>query len=99
MVPSDGTGGLCSTCNNAPTCYFLGTRGPALFCELFDDYVPSMVQASSEQGSPSAAPPLPPDRAEGEAVKYSGLCMNCTHRETCGQPRTTGSVWHCEHYE
>jgi hypothetical protein len=35
----NGTGGLCATCNNAETCFYRATRGPALLCELFDNFV------------------------------------------------------------
>jgi len=99
MVQGNGSGGLCLTCNNAPECFHRARRGPALFCELFDDYVPLDVSAASGQRRVSATPPPSADRAEAEAVKYTGLCMNCAHRETCGEPRTTGGVWHCENYE
>ena len=40
MRAINGTGGLCMTCNNVPACYYHARRGPALFCELFDDYTP-----------------------------------------------------------
>jgi hypothetical protein len=102
MVPAkiNGTGGLCSTCNNAPHCYYRARRGPALFCELFDNYVPPVARTSRVQ-VPSSADSSTALRAaeEEEAPKYTGLCMNCRHRATCGHPRLTGGVWHCEDYE
>ena len=99
MVQGNGSSGLCLTCNNAADCFHRARRGPALFCELFDDHVPSVVQTGSGHRPPSPAPAAAPAGAEVEAPKYSGLCINCTHRETCGHAKATGGVWHCENYE
>jgi hypothetical protein len=100
-MPARGNNlGLCSTCNNAPTCFHRARRGPALFCELFDGYAPPVEPARSEH-----APPPPVDlsmarrAAEEGAAKYAGLCVNCEHRRTCGHPKAEGGVWHCENYE
>jgi hypothetical protein len=99
MSAIDASGGLCMTCNNAPTCYYRARRGPALFCELFDDYAPPVERARSEPALPSADSSPAPRAAEQEASKYTGLCVNCRHRATCAHPRPTGGVWHCEDYE
>ena len=100
MRVTDGSGGLCMTCNNAPTCYYRATRGPALFCELFDDYVPPGVRTSRPEVPLSAHSSMArPTTAEEEPSKYTGLCMNCEHRRTCTYPKQEGGVWHCEDYE
>jgi hypothetical protein len=91
--------GLCSTCNNAPGCYYNKSRGPALFCELFDDYTPpaslSVRTATTVPAEPSAEPRV----AEESGRKHIGLCENCRHQQTCGHPKPLGGVWHCEDYE
>jgi hypothetical protein len=87
--------GLCSTCNNAPTCGYLKRRGfHAIQCELFDDYTPP------ESISPPAIQPAapPPPQVSNVSVQEKGLCVNCETRETCRYPRPSGGVWHCEEY-
>ncbi len=94
----NGTTGLCSTCNNAPSCFYRATRGPALFCELFDDYVPPVERTSTEKALPSADSSAALRAAEEETSKYTGLCVNCENRRTCAHPKPAGGVWHCEDY-
>jgi len=90
--------GLCSTCNNAPSCFYHHSRGPALFCELFDNYVSPGVQTFAA-GAPQATVPLfTSNPALEEAAEYTGLCMNCENRQTCGHAKSEGGVWHCEDY-
>lgn len=93
--------GLCSTCNNVSTCFYFATRGPALFCELYDDHVngaPPVSQSRlvrtpprAERRRPAATPPQKP-------VVLKGLCVNCEHRDTCTFPKPPGGVWRCEEY-
>ena len=92
--------GLCMTCNNAPTCFYRATRGPGLFCEMFDDYVPPPVVRPVKRKAPRSsdmATALGATKQDDSA--YSGLCMNCDHRGTCKQPKPSWGVWHCENYE
>ncbi len=96
MLQTNTTGGLCMTCNNSPTCYYHASRGPALFCELFDNYVAPV--GSTSDGKTSSV------REESQVVEEqlttaAGLCMNCEHRVDCLHVKTTGGVWHCEEYE
>ena len=91
--------GLCMTCNNAPTCFYHNTRGPALFCEMFDDYVPPVVRIGAEKVAPVPVSSMVAQAADEEVSKYAGLCVNCRHRATCTHPRPTGGVWHCEDYD
>lgn len=91
--------GLCSTCNNAPGCFHRARRGPALFCELFDDSTPAFGRSVRAANLQSRGGPTPTPVAEKEAPKYAGLCINCRHRTTCAPSRTTGGIWHCENYE
>ena len=99
MQAINGSGGLCATCNNAPTCFYLARRGPALFCELFDGYAPPPERHGSVQAPLAAEAAVALPAAEEDGESYSGLCMNCRHRATCMHPRPTGGVWHCEDYE
>jgi hypothetical protein len=92
MVEINGTGGLCMTCNNQPTCYYHARRGPALFCELFDNFVPSEgVRRFPDEELPEPSQALNKD--------YAGLCMNCDHRTECMHPKPESGVWHCEDYD
>jgi len=84
--------GLCLTCNNAPGCYYRARRGPALFCELFDDF----VDLAAPRGGFGAAPVTTPAKP---APARAGLCGNCEHQQTCTHPRPEAGVWHCEDYE
>ena len=81
--------GLCSTCNNAPSCFHRARRGVAQYCELFDNFVADPVN-----DPPVSAPPV-----RTHSNGYQGLCMNCDHRETCRPLQSEGGVWHCENYE
>jgi len=99
MPAIGGNLGLCSTCNNAPTCFHRARRGPALFCELFDGSAPPVEWTSRERVVPSAEPSMARRAPEEEVSEYSGLCVNCEHRQTCTHPKPEGGVWHCEDYE
>ena len=99
MQTINGTGGLCMTCNNAPSCYYHARRGPALFCELFDGSTPPAERIISARAMPPADSSAARRAADEEAPKYAGLCVNCDHRQTCAHPRPEGGVWHCEDYE
>jgi hypothetical protein len=91
--------GLCSTCNNAPGCYYRARRGPALFCEMFDSYVPPVERGGVEPAAPGGERVAALRAAKNDGDRYAGLCMNCRHRATCRHPRPAGGVWHCEDYE
>ena len=96
MLQVNGTGGLCMTCNNSPTCYYHATRGPALFCDLFDNYVAPVKTTIVDEARPvQAKAPV----VEEQLTVAAGLCMNCEHRMDCVHAKTTGGVWHCEEYE
>ena len=93
------SGGLCMTCNNAPGCYYRARRGPALFCEMFDNYMPPVERINSAQASPLVDSAVAPRAPEKQVSKYAGLCMNCDHRQACAYPKPEGGIWHCEDYE
>jgi hypothetical protein len=90
--------GLCMTCNNEPTCFHRARRGPALFCETFDDYVPATARIDARMPAPSAVAAPPARAAVADETTHTGLCMNCEQRRTCGHPKPAGGVWHCEDY-
>ena len=91
--------GLCSTCNHSPICFYRAHRGPALFCELFDDCVAPALGGNggncAQPGNPSTALRA----ADVDSANYAGLCANCEHRRSCAHPKPAGGVWHCEDYE
>ena len=99
MIEFKNGRGLCMTCNNAPSCFHRARRGPALFCETFDDYVPPAARIGDRMTTPAAEPPMAVEATEEDASTYAGLCMNCRHRRTCKHPRCEGGIWHCEDYE
>ena len=32
-------------------------------------------------------------------MEYTGICVNCIHRDTCTFPKSEGGRTHCEEYE
>ena len=100
MIEVKNGHGLCMTCNNAPTCFYRATRGPGLFCEMFDNYAPPrIVRPSKRMATKARDTAQEPVAAEQDQSAYTGLCMNCDHRGTCKQPKPAWGVWHCENYE
>jgi hypothetical protein len=82
--------GLCSTCNNSPTCDGRkDIKRPVLFCEEFDG------STSPEEESPPV-PVVEDEEADPDTVM--GLCCNCGNRDFCTLQDTPGGVWHCEEY-
>jgi hypothetical protein len=98
MLDVKVNGGLCSTCNNALSCFHRARRGPALFCELFDDHVRPELGANRRKVSPSPIPSAVLEAKDDDISKYEGLCVNCENRQTCAHPKPAGGVWHCENY-
>ena len=98
MQELNGSGGLCMTCNNVSTCFHHARRGPALFCELFDDYVPPAKELGGADTTSPTRSSVALHAPSQEDPKYTGLCVNCEHRMACAHPRPTGGVWHCEDY-
>jgi hypothetical protein len=89
--------GLCSTCNNAPTCIYLKNRRPPVTqCEEFDDYSAKQPNVSV---SNSPAPTITQADQNRETRVYKGLCVNCENRETCTLTKREGGIWHCEEYQ
>jgi len=85
--------GLCSTCNNEPSCTYNEAGGPVMQCEEFDGYktAPGKVEHISK-----------PKKGNGngkENAQYKGLCVNCDHRAACANANLEGGVWYCEEYE
>ena len=98
MQQMNGTGGLCMTCNNQPTCYHHARRGPAIYCEMFDNYVPPGTRVIAERSPAVPVAAMAPRVEEIDEHAYKGLCMNCDNREICLRPRPEGGIWHCEEY-
>ncbi|MCK4679077.1 MAG: hypothetical protein KAT48_13160 [Bacteroidales bacterium] len=90
---SEANRGLCSTCNNLPTCIFYQRNGSRIvwYCELFDDYVPVQELQKPEKKVESKTE----EKSKG---KLKGLCVNCEDRDTCTFPKPEGGIWHCEEY-
>ena len=87
--------GLCSTCNNQPSCLFYRGNGSrvAWYCELFDDYV------SFSESLPQAKKKVESKTEETSKNKFEVLCKNCENQNTCAFPKPLGGIWHCEEYE
>ncbi len=82
--------GLCTTCNYAPSCVRMkNINMPVLYCEEFDDYVPSPLKIVTGDIAQSK---------EKTYDKSTGLCCNCENREICVIPKSEGGIWHCEEY-
>ena len=99
MPESTQTVGLCSTCNNSPSCFHRARRGPALLCELFDDYVAPSLGGGGRKTSTAAFSTTAFAGSGESASNYGGLCVNCEHRQSCWHVKPEGGVWHCEGYE
>lgn len=90
--------GICSTCNNAPTCMYLKDRRPPVSqCEEFDNY--SAARPTVTTGSSTASDPVVTSTDQDKkAVMYKGLCINCENRRDCTLTKHEGGIWHCEEY-
>ncbi len=99
MREINGTGGLCMTCNNSPTCYHHATRGPAIYCEMFDNYVPPRPRTLERETAPAVRRSTAATAAGTAPATFRGLCMNCEHRTVCTHSRSEVGVWHCENYQ
>jgi hypothetical protein len=83
---------LCTTCNYAMDCVnATDEKRPVYYCEEYDDYTPPIEETAPETKAVEAV------AATGTA-KYTGICVNCEHRETCPHSMTEGGIWHCEEY-
>jgi len=91
--------GLCSTCVHMDICVSKKTwKGPILFCEEFDDHVPSKpVREISNPAENVKDISLPAET--NAAAERKGLCVNCLLRNTCAFPLVEGGIWHCEEYK
>lgn len=82
--------GLCATCDNAPTCMFVGdAERPVMECEEF-----------TQHGAPTPRRDLAelPEAMDADAERFLavGLCATCASRATCTLPRPAGGVWQCD---
>jgi hypothetical protein len=97
IVRNEVIRGLCSTCNNSPTCFYHLRNGKRVvcYCELFDNYI-----SPSRVGEFSKITKLNPEPSTHTTIKdrFNGLCINCENVETCAYPKPEGGVWHCEEY-
>lgn len=92
--PSEVTaqfGGLCVNCEHLESCAFRkNSNQPILFCEEFN------VSATPMDSSPSQEP-VKVSKAK-QVTLYTGLCINCDHRESCVFLEAGAGGWHCEEY-
>jgi hypothetical protein len=66
---------------------------------MFDNYVPPGTRVIVERRPAAPVASMAPRAEEIDEHAYKGLCMNCDHRTTCGDRKTSAGVWHCENYE
>jgi hypothetical protein len=89
--------GLCSTCDNAPTCSYLRSRQRPVFqCEEFSAFTPPDVR--TRKPSLRMSTPNNPGPTAVRPNNLLGLCSTCEDWETCAFPRSEGGVWYCEEY-
>jgi len=94
-----GSVGLCSTCNNAPTCAYRAARGSdAVCCEMFDAYAAVAGERVLTDSSQIMSRDANDANSSLDAILFSGLCVNCENRHTCRSALCAGGVWHCEEY-
>ena len=87
--------GLCFTCRHAPHCFNrIKSKCIILFCEEFDSY-----QVSDYQANPVSFPTKNNSGNKQDNCIYTGLCINCAHKEVCKLQKPEGGIWHCEEYE
>jgi len=90
--------GLCSTCDNAPTCgYLRSRRGPVFYCEEFSAYTPPEVR--NRKPSRSVASEGKSKATAARPNGLLGLCSTCDFWETCRLAGSEGGIWHCEEYQ
>jgi len=87
--------GLCATCNNSGTCVYRKRRGTdAIYCELHDGY----TTPQNGRGLKVTSAVIDVSHELGMS-EVKGLCVNCTHRDSCRLAKPESGVWHCEEYE
>ena len=92
--------GICSTCNDAPTCKnSRNSTHPVWHCEQFDNYTPQVIDAFDNNMISKGGLQISSKPEAANLEKYKGLCINCDHRETCIHSHTEGGVWHCAEYQ
>ena len=79
MIELKNGGGLCMTCNNAPTCFYRASRGPGLFSEMFDDYVAPVARVNERIAVRSSGSSLGFQATEEETSRYKGLSEQDEH--------------------
>jgi len=91
---------LCLTCNNPPSCVqFIQKTQPVLYCELFDDYIPSpaIIEINTDESSSKQInEEFGTNGKKNDSGK--GLCQNCKNRDKCIYANLEEGVWQCEEY-
>lgn len=81
---------ICTSCKNAESCIFLkNAKSPILHCEEFE-LVPTQISQKQDK--------IEEIKEEISSTEYTGLCINCAHREECDVRHITSVIWHCEEY-
>jgi hypothetical protein len=100
LDPGDPTG-LCGTCIHAQLCgYRLRNPNSAVWhCEEFDCRAEPQAHASDDESELRESLRWGGAAEKAMQARYTGLCKNCRHRETCRIRKDSVTVWHCEEYE
>jgi hypothetical protein len=86
--------GICTTCNDAPTCVNLkASSQPIWHCDQFDDYVPPSDVSSAHR--PAATPPIAKTTTNGS---FEGLCSTCGNKDGCVNQTPGTSKMFCEEF-
>jgi hypothetical protein len=93
-------GGLCSTCENSPTCTFRrDSRRPVMQC---DEFAPSppRVTTLTVRGATMYMESVKDETVKGASnVKTRGLCETCKNLKTCTYSKSEAGIWFCDEYE
>lgn len=92
---NDQTGvDLCINCDEAEHCRLRSNaKEPIFYCEEYQ-CITSQSTASERRAAAGLAI-TKPDSSE----RAPGLCINCSHADTCRLPKSEAGVWYCEEYE
>ncbi len=83
--------GLCVNCEHRDSCAFREKSGqPVQFCEEFS------ISNTQMNATPSSEPVIV-SKAKKVSL-YTGLCINCEHREDCTYVENGAGGWFCEEY-
>jgi hypothetical protein len=93
-VISRVTTGICVNCIYAKDCVYLECIDkPIWYCNNYDSYTKQEIKSKTCVSKSNNKSNIPP-----QSGVFEGICINCEHRITCVNAKTTGGIWHCNEY-